>query len=273
MKQFLITILITFTVSLTAFGQDATSKTIPLEITFNKTSNLVFSANIKSVDRGSKDVLAQKAHGTQNVLQIKAARYGFPETNLTVITADGILHEFTVNYANTPRVLTFEVGTNDTHAGSSPIVFDNTLTDDGLQKGAEFILNESRHRYGHAESEYKIKLALKNIFIKENVMFFHVQAANRSNINYTIDFLRFFIRDNRKAKRTATQEVEIKPHFVNQDVAAIKGMSTQDWVFAVEKFTIPEAKHLTIELFEQHGGRHLSLQIKNRTIVKARALP
>ena len=80
-----------------------------LEITYNKTSSVIFPAVIKSVDKGSRDVLAQKAKGVENVLQLKAARENFPETNLTVITADGTLHQFTVNYSRQPKSLSVDL--------------------------------------------------------------------------------------------------------------------------------------------------------------------
>ena len=43
-----------------------------LQIGINKTTNLIFPYEIKSVDRGSRDVLVQKAKGIENVLQVKA---------------------------------------------------------------------------------------------------------------------------------------------------------------------------------------------------------
>src|SRR5690606_26501384 len=82
----------------------------PIEIAFSKTTNLVFPFEIKSVDRGSKDVLAQKAGGIENVLQLKAARQDFDETNLTVITSDGKLYSFLVNYADNPSALNLSFG-------------------------------------------------------------------------------------------------------------------------------------------------------------------
>ena len=60
-----------------------------IEIGYVKTSNLIFPSAIKSVDRGSSWVLAQKAPGVENILQIKAAQPNFKETNVTVVTADG----------------------------------------------------------------------------------------------------------------------------------------------------------------------------------------
>src|SRR3954470_1354464 len=85
----------------------------PLKITLNKTTNLIFPYAIKSVDRGSADVLAQKAKGVENILLVKAARENFPETNLSVITADGKLYSFVLNYISNPPAinLSFAHGT------------------------------------------------------------------------------------------------------------------------------------------------------------------
>jgi len=86
------------------------TRSYPLQITTGKTSSLIFPGIIKSVDRGSREVLAQKAKDVSNVLHVKAAKEDFSETNLTVITADGLLYHFTVRYAADPGVLTFDMG-------------------------------------------------------------------------------------------------------------------------------------------------------------------
>ncbi|MBX2900311.1 MAG: conjugative transposon protein TraN [Cyclobacteriaceae bacterium] len=248
-------------------------RTYPLEVTFNKTSSLIFPTIIKNVDRGSKDLLAQKAKGMGNVLQVKAGRIRFPETSLTVITADGVLHQFTVNYVDEPKTLNFQMPAEQGNDNVKPIVFENDMTEDDFNRYAEFILSSRKSMRFQQTGKYKVALALKSIFIKDNTIFFHLRGKNTSNINYTIDFLRFYIRDNKKVNRTASQEVEVKPFFVNATPVEIKGKSINDWVFAVDKFTIPDAKHLVVEMFEHNGGRHLALSISNRTLVKARALP
>lgn len=83
-----------------------------LTISYNKTTSLIFPFSITSVDRGSKDVLAQKARGVENVLQVKAGRKDFSETNLTVITADGVLHQFMVTYSDTPSTQAMTIAAN-----------------------------------------------------------------------------------------------------------------------------------------------------------------
>jgi len=73
----------------------------------------------------------------------------------------------------------------------------------------------------------------------------------------------------RKAKRTATQEIEIVPVLVHNNTTQVIGQSDTTIVFIVPKFTIPDKKYLAVQMMEKNGGRHLELHIKNKKIVKA----
>lgn len=245
-----------------------------LEITYNKTSSIIFSAVIKSVDKGSRDVLAQKAKGVENVLQLKAAREHFPETNLTVITADGILHQFKVNYAKQPASLSIDLtqGRAKSSVEIPSLIFQTDMTESDMEKYSADIVQEKKPLRPHREKKFKIILSLNGIYIKDNVIFYHFRIRNQSNINYDVDFLRFFIRDQAKVKRTASQEVDVRPVYVYGDDKSVKGNSTQDIVYALQKFTIPDSKHLVVEMFEKNGGRNLNLKIKNGTIVNAKLI-
>lgn len=242
-----------------------------LEIAFNKTSSVVFPAVIKSVDKGSRDILAQKAKGVGNVLQLKAGREKFPQTNLTVITADGVLHHFTVNYSERPVNLTM-VTSESGDSPTNPLIFQTELTETDMENYSSGIVNDKRRIRSVHDSGNKMNLALLGIYIKNDVMFYRFRIVNHSNIDYDVDFLKFYIRDKARIKRTASQEVEVKPLYVFGNEKEVKGNSSNDIVFALQKFTIPEAKYLQVELFEQNGGRHFNMGIKNKTIVNARLL-
>jgi len=84
---------------------------VKLEVTVNKTTNLVFPIAIISIDRGSESIVVQKA--TENILRIKAVSPAFAETNLSVVTSDGKLYSFLVNYSPDPKYLTINVGFTD----------------------------------------------------------------------------------------------------------------------------------------------------------------
>lgn len=265
---FMMTILLSTWVVSRAYSQHEIRT---IEIAYHKTSSIVFPAVIKFVDRGSRDVLAQKAKGVDNVLQLKAARENFPETNLTVITADGTLHQFTVNYSLEPGTLALDLSgpQNATSRQTLPLIFHTEVTESDMEEHARKIVSTKRIRLMN-ERRHKISLSLNGIYIKENVIFYHLRVRNQSNIRYDVDFLRFSIQDKAKMKRTAIQEVDVNPIYVYGDNQTIRSRSTQDIVYALEKFTIPEAKYLSVEMFEKNGGRNLNLFIKNRRIVNAR---
>jgi conjugative transposon TraN protein len=244
-----------------------------IEITYNKTSSLVFTTSIISVDRGSRDILAQKAQGVHNVLQLKAARENFPETNLTVITADGMLHQFAVTYARQPRELASNITASlSTGAITTPMIFTTEMSEPQMEHYSETIEAAKPVIRLVNDRSHKMKLGLRGIYAVDDILFFRMELKNRSNVTYDVDYLRLFIRDKKKAKRTSSQELIVKPLFVHGNDQWIEGTHKQTVIYAVRKFTIPDAKKLYIEIMEKAGGRHLSLPISNHTIVNAKLL-
>ena len=242
-----------------------------LAIAFSKTTNIVFPNSILSVDRGSSDVLVQKVKGVDNILQIKAAQHDFTETNLTVVTADGQLHSFVVNYDEKKPLLNLVVGQKTSiseHLGLTEI--ENEAE---LKSYAELAFYEKKKIHNVKDSKYDMKLYLNGLFIYESVMYFRLKLENNSNVSYDISQLRFFIRDQKKAKRTASQEIEIHPLYIYNNTKIVVGKSEVCLVFALPKFTIPDKKYLAIQLMEDQGGRHLELQVSNKKLMQLAVLP
>lgn len=242
-----------------------------LPITFYKTTNLVFPYAIKSVDKGSKDILAQKAKGVENILQIKAGKLGFDQTNLTVITADGKLYSYILNYTDTPSVLNIRFA--NATADQPEAFFPNLSVNEAqVQADAEIVATKKATIHGIKDKSYGMKMEMTALYIKGDVLYCRIKLQNRSNINYGIDQLRFYIRDQKKSKRTATQELEITPLYVKGDTSVIAGQTEKVFVYALPKFTIPDKKYFAIELMEKSGGRHLLMHLHNKTIVRAKLL-
>jgi hypothetical protein len=82
---------------------------ISIELAFNKTTSLVFPNAIRSVDLGSKSIMADKAINIENVLNVKASLIGFNETNFSVITNDGRFYSFICNYNEYPKSLAYNL--------------------------------------------------------------------------------------------------------------------------------------------------------------------
>jgi conjugative transposon TraN protein len=263
--------------SIKGFSQSLTAteamviKPYPLTITFYKTTNVIFPFAIKSVDRGSADILAQKAKGVENILELKAAKENFKETNLTVITADGKFYSYVVNYSDSPSVLNIQFS-KDGSKDEANSFFSSGMNEANIQTNAEKIAGEKRTIHKVKDKKYGMKLQLQGLYIKEDVIYYQMKLQNRSNISYDIDQFRFFIRDEKKLKRTASQELEMKPLYVYGDTASVGGQSERVFLFALPKFTIPDNKFLDVQLFEKNGGRNLELKIHNKTIIKANSI-
>ncbi|WP_313157563.1 conjugative transposon protein TraN [Sphingobacterium multivorum] len=262
----------------TTFGQDSRTRITGMiepfnvGISYDKTTNLIFPYSIKSVDRGSADVLVQKAAGIENVLQVKAAVEDFQPTNLTIITAEGALYSFSLRYQPNPAFINLKVA--DLAIPSVPIVqFSPDMEyESQLKEITQRISNRQSFLSKINDDKNDMKIALDGIYIKDDQLYFQFSLENNSLINYDIDGFRLYIRDTKRSKRTASQEVEIHPTYTYGNLQRIEGRSKQNIVVAIKKFTIPDKKYLKIEMQEHNGGRQLELKISNKTLLKARTM-
>lgn len=248
MKKFLIILMALFNV---AIAQQ------PLLITTDKTTSLIFPFPIKYVDRGTKDILVQPIKENDNILLVKAASKQFAETNLSVVTADGNVYTFTVNYSLSPSELSFHLPPNKRSAISSY---------------AHALLNNPPKRIMKVE-RHGVLVKVSGIYIKDEVIFYQLEIHNHSPIDYDIDLLQFVIKDLKKTKRTAIQENEVVPIYIAGKKKQVKAYDYSVIVVALEKFTIPDAKLLAVRINEKNGGRHFNLHLSNNHIMKAIVLP
>jgi len=228
-----------------------------LAVTTDKTTSLIFPFPIKYVDRGTKDVIVQSVKEDERILLVKAASKQFAETNLSVVTGDGNVYEFTVNYAAQPAVLVMHLPPNKKATISSY---------------AHAILNNPPKRIVKVEHGGVIS-KLTGIYIKEDVIYHQLEIHNHSPLDFDIDLLQFHIIDKKRSKRTALQENELVPLYIAGNKSKVKAYNFSVIVVALDKFTIPDAKFLEIRLMEKNGGRHFNLKVYNGQLLKARVLP
>lgn len=283
MKYRLITIVLMTCISLNiaaqtnTFSPSAYIASYKLEVTYNKTTNLVFPAAITSVDKGSQDILVEKATGVENILRVKADVKDFSETSLSIITSDGKLYSFVVEYAKQPSYLNINVAKisqEDSVIDHLPINQQLISSDPVIDKSilamySDSVIDKESNIYSIHTTNSKVTIALNGIYIHDDILLCRLSFKNNSNINYDIDQFHFYIRDKKTSKRTASQEIEMKALSIRGDTAVLKGMSKEQWVISLSKFTIPNNKYLSIEIMEKNGGRNLFLKVMNRHIMKA----
>ncbi|MEB2774635.1 conjugative transposon protein TraN [Algoriphagus sp. D3-2-R+10] len=239
----------------------------PISISDQLTTNLIFPQAIISVDRGSRNILVQKARTVENILQVKAENNKLADSNLTVITADGKFYSFTVKYLKDPRQLNLKI-LPESDRGLAE--FEKDIPSEvAILETAKKVAIKNRKIKPIRQRKYMTGLSLTGIYIEDDLLYFQIKLENQTNINYDVDQFRFFIRDNKQGKRTASQELEQIPVMILGKTGQIPAQSTQTLVVALSKFTIPDQKHLGIQLMEQQGGRHLKIKVKNRHIIQA----
>ena len=240
-----------------------------IRIGFTKTSNIIFPFKIVSVDRGSSAIMVQKGKGAENILQLKAARQHFKETNLTVVTADGKLFSFLVNYTNEPDSLNIYMGEDLPNRGASLILTNNNNAA-VLNNEASSVKNQKSFLHAGTSGQ-GIKLHLTGIHLGEHSMWFCLEVNNFSFIDFKPDQISFYIKNKNRSKRSAQQEQICQPIFC-QSLPVIKGKETRKIILAFEPFTVPSNRKLEVVINDKNCSLGLRLKIRNHLLVKAKPI-
>ena len=280
-----IALMIGFAIS--SFAQDSIRTPLALgkiepyqmEVTYDKTSHLIFPTGIRYVDLGSEYLIAGKAEDAENVLRVKASMRDFEsETNFSVITNDGRFYSFNVYYSSYPEVLSYDLLSMQKavdKTNGNDVLFEELGSNSPSLAGLllETIYKNNKRIVKHIGAKsFGIQFILKGIYIHNGKYYFHTELGNRTNVPFQIDFINFKVVDKKIAKRTVVQERPMIPLRTYKPLDGINGKSTEQNVFLLDQFTIADDKILLIEIFEKNGGRHQTLQIENSDLIKARLI-
>ena len=254
-----------------------------LEVTYDKTTHIIFPSAVRYVDLGSPNLVAGKADGAENVIRVKAVVRNFrDETNMSVITESGSFYTFNVKYADEPLLLNIEIK-DFIHDGSKVNRPNNALDIYLKELGSESpklvqLINKSIHKENkrhvkHIGSKaFGIQYLLRGIYTHNGLLYFHTQVRNQSNVPFEVDFVTFKIVDKKVMKRTAIQEQIVFPLRAYNYATLVAGNKDERTMFTFDKFTIPAGKVLVVELNEKSGGRHQSFTVESEDIVRAKVI-
>ncbi|MBL7706775.1 MAG: conjugative transposon protein TraN [Taibaiella sp.] len=250
-----------------------------MEVTYDKTSHLIFPTAIRYVDLGSEFLIAGKAEDAENVLRVKASVKDFEtETNFSVITNDGRFYSFNVYYSTYPEAMSYDL----VHmhkavdkSGGSEVLFEELGNNSPSLAGLllETIHKKDKRIIRHIGAKsFGIQYLLKGIYIHNGKYYFHTEMNNKSNVPFQVDFINFKVVDKKVAKRTVIQERIMIPLRTYKPLGEIGGKMKDQNVFLLDQFTISDDKVLLIEVFEKNGGRHQTLHVENSDLVNARLI-
>ncbi|MDR6462771.1 conjugative transposon protein TraN [Chryseobacterium sediminis] len=250
-----------------------------MEVTYNKTTHLLFPSPIRYVDLGSENLIANKAEDVANVLRIKSSVRDFEEeTNFSVITEDGKFYNFDVFYSSYPDTLNYDLlklQRNQEKEYSTDVLFEEL-------KGESSSLTElliktlyqlPKRTVKHIGSKsFGIQFLLKSLYVHEGKLYFIFQIKNKSNVPFDVDFVTFKITDKKNLKRTVVQDRVLSPLRTYSPNPTVNYQSDGEFLYLMDQFTLLEDQIVEIELMEKDGGRHQKIQIENSDLISAKVV-
>jgi len=240
------------------------STTLP--VTLNKMTNIVFPGAIRSAVKVSRDILAQKVRGVENVIELKAMRRGFPPTNLSVYGIDGHLYSFLLKYVDDTSTLNYRVVLSD--GGADVRLAGLPVDEDKLHADAERLAHQRRFLHGISRSG-RLSFGINGIWLCDSLQWLVFDLENHSLVDYWPARVQVYVQDVERIARRATQELELHPVYT-YTLQDLPGRRSLHLIAAFSPFTIPKGKCLIVQL-QGRDGRMLSLRIKAQNLLRVRS--
>jgi len=251
-----------------------------IEVGFTKSAFLLFNDKDLKFDCGNEEVIVRHS---ENKLILQAEVSDFEETNLFVQSGNEIflflikyveqpkkfLYNFTASNSNTAKTNSENTQTNaQQNIASKASVLELTDFEKDQERKTKEIYNETAKTFLSSDLlitnrgiiKYKINVYLTDIAIKDDIYYLKFQIINNSNIPYTLDFLRYWVRSTkRRVKGESYQEIELTSLLEYERPHVIEGKTSYDFVIVMDKFVLIKDKKLVIEYWE-NNGRDLNLE-------------
>jgi Domain of unknown function (DUF4138) len=124
-----------------------------------------------------------------------------------------------------------------------------------------------RHSAGNGE----VSLVLRSIYLFDGLMWLSFDAHNHSAFDFKVDWLVFTIRQRHRVKRTAIQDIRVRPIFQMQPPIILSDSSAL-MSYALIPRVLGKDKQLLVEFRERNGDRQIRLILKQKELLKARKL-
>lgn len=163
------------------------------------------------MDFGNTTVQVEKAENVNNIVALRAVSPFALQTNLTAITESGRFYTFDLRYAPGCERFSFIVDKQDTKKKQVAILEgrerntrQKALLEKEISRRPKLLTNIRDEVAG-------MRFCVTNIFVDNDILLFRFGLHNRSQIGYTIDFIRFYIQDAKKRKRPPSSSWSSSP--------------------------------------------------------------
>jgi conjugative transposon TraN protein len=243
-----------------------------IEVCQSKATHIISKEKISYLQVGDPNkIVAEIVAEHSNMVRIKAVDTFGVETSLTLVSANKAYSIF-VSYANTNKI---SYKLDDFHG--------MMIGAEGTEKLPEYVLKELSNQILNLRMQKSVKsktkkdgliFRIRNIYLKHDVLFFELELTNTTNIGYEIQDFYWWIDGKKEVKATNVQEYQVETVYQHYKLLSIPAKTTLREVFVLPKLTIPDKRILRIEVLEKalgNTGRKLSLDVKNKQILKAKS--
>lgn len=249
-----------------------------IELSSMRTSHLSYNSDETVIDVavGVDSIIAEKISDFNNV--VIAKRVGefdvFNTTSLHVVTKDSKnnvkIYPHIISANDNPELVNLVIGNNEEKASFSVA----SMNEVEMEEYGKAVVEKGAVLNNIGITENKMLFSLIGLFIKDDVLMFHLYLQNDSKIDYEIDFIRSYIQNKKKTKKQTYQDDEKIPIYVyrSKEGDLVEGDTGYSAVFFFKRFTVPDKHQFYFEIFEKNGGRHLKFTASNKEILNAKKI-
>lgn len=249
--------------------------------TENKTTSVIFQNPIIHWDLGvnNPNIAVSVDESVPKILKLRMSASFVDTTNMLVVTQDELVYSFRINYTDTLRQYVYIIdkkkSVNYETAGAIEKNIKLKKKDSLPDKELVEVIHDCKENILRSEiaKKGKVSLKLKNIFIRNEEMYFYLEIENKSNLSYTIDFYNLYMKSNLKKalKGVTSQDIQMDFDFIEK-CTEIPAHHNKSVIMHMKKFTLESDKIGILEIYEKEGGRHLKIRLSNDELLSARNL-
>ena len=243
-----------------------------IEVCQNKTTHLIANEKITYVQVGDPcKLIAEVVPEQTNMVRVKALDKFEGESSLTLVSANRSYSLF-VSYSDANKI---SYKLEDFYGEKAGDLNTGPVPEYLLKEYCRQILNNGTQRPVRARSKSDgIIFRLRNLYLKQDLLFFELEITNTTNIALDIETYNWWIDDKKHLKATNVQEYPVNKCYQHYNWECIPAKTTLREIVVLPKFIVPDKRILKIELLERalgNTGRKLTLEVKNKTILKSQS--
>mgnify|MGYP001795491121 CR=1 FL=1 len=247
----------------------------------NQTHNLAlfFPSPIRQATPGSENFTFSYNRDTPQHFGLLQASPG-TNSNLLVITNDGHVYSFTLQYSKGMLRTNRFIGLDESIGHERPIV--KIAKSELIQ---DLMMPETQKKTSHfrkadyfenlcsslmlkntqnlkSKKKGGMTLRLQNMVYHNREVYLVLEIANKSGIDFEVDYLKVFKVNGNKRRKSSFQKLQLIPVYAHNHPSMVNDLSKKRFVYVVPKFTFGDSENLQFELKEKKGSRMMDIRYK-----------